>query len=261
MTAAGSMSFDEALLEAKARGFAEADPSLDISGKDAAHKIAILASLAFNTPVTMEDVYIEGIDRIESADIQYASFLGYAIKLLGIARDNGKEGIEARVHPTLIAEDDQLASIRNEFNAVFLRCDFLGDILLSGRGAGAHPTASAVVGDITDIALMMRDHKAIPPYFSSIGARNCLPFGKTRNRYYMRFTTLDRPGIMSKITGILGENNISIARMIQKEENPDHAVAVVMISHSALEEDMARAIEAIDRLSEIQKPTVLIRAL
>ncbi|MDR2734413.1 MAG: homoserine dehydrogenase [Spirochaetota bacterium] len=261
MAAAGSMSFGDALAEAKAHGFAEADPGLDISGRDAAHKIAILASLAFNTPVAMEDVYIEGIDGIESIDIQYARVLGYVIKLLGIARDNGAEGIEARVHPTLILEDNQLASIRNEYNAVYLDCDFLGNILLSGKGAGAHPTASAVVGDITDIALMMRDHKTIPPYFSSAGKRNCIPFGKTRNRYYMRFTTLDRPGILSKITGILGENNISIARMIQKEENPDHPVPIVMISHSAVEEDMARAMQAINDLPEIHKPAVLIRAL
>jgi len=255
------LNFQDALAEAKARGFAEADPTLDISGGDAAHKIAILAALAFNTPVDIRNVYTEGIGAIEGVDIRYAHALGYTIKLLGIARDRSDAGIEARVHPTLIPLDDQLASIRNEFNAVFLRCDFLGDVMLSGKGAGAHPTASAVLGDIADIALMMRDHKTIPPFFSAARKRRCLPFGKTLNRYYMRFSTLDQPGILSRITGILGENNISIARMIQNEESPDEVVPVVMISHTALEEDMARAIAAINSLPEIKKPAVLIRAL
>ena len=261
MASSDTLSFAEALAEAQAKGFAEADPTLDISGGDAANKIAILAALAFNTPVELGDVYVEGIDGIEGIDVRYARILGYTIKLLGIARDNGASGIEARVHPALIPLEDQLSAIRNEFNAVFLRCDFLGAALLSGRGAGAHPTASAVVGDITDIALMMRDHKVIPPFFSMVRKRECLPFGKTKNRYYMRFMTLDRPGIVSRITGILGENNISIAKMVQMEELPDGLVPVVMLSHTALEEDTARALQAIDRLPEIQKPAKLIRAL
>ena len=155
------LSFAAALAEAQARGFAEADPTLDITGGDAAHKIAILAALAFNTPVDMADVHVEGIDRIDTNDIRYARELGYVVKLIGIARERGDAGIEARVHPTLVPVDDQLASIRNEFNAVFLRCDFLGDGMLTGKGAGSRPTASAVVGDIVDIALAMRDHNKI----------------------------------------------------------------------------------------------------
>jgi homoserine dehydrogenase len=261
MSSSDTLGFADALAEAQERGFAEADPTLDISGGDAAHKIAILAALAFNTPVEMEDVYIEGIDGVEGIDVRYARVLGYAIKLLGIAKDNGNAGVETRVHPTLIPLEDQLAAIRNEFNAVFLRCDFLGAALLSGRGAGAYPTASAVIGDVTDIALMMRDHKSIPPFFNAVRKREWLPFGKTRNRYYMRFTTLDRPGIVSKITGILCDNNISIAKMVQMEEFPDNLVPVVMLSHTAFEEDAVRAITAIDRLPGIQKPTKLIRAL
>ncbi|HOG65309.1 MAG TPA: homoserine dehydrogenase [Spirochaetota bacterium] len=255
------LGFADALAEAQSRGFAEADPTLDITGGDAAHKIAILAALAFNTPVDMADVHIEGIDRIDTNDIRYARELGYVVKLIGIARDRGAEGIEARVHPTLVPVDDQLASIRNEFNAVFLRCDFLGDGMLTGKGAGSRPTASAVVGDIVDIALAMRDHESMPPFFASERSRPVVPFGRTENRYYMHFSTVDKPGIMSRITGILGENNISIASMIQKEAGSEEAVPVVMISHTAVEENMARAIKAIDALPEVRKPTVVIRAL
>lgn len=255
------LSFAAALAEAQARGFAEADPTLDITGGDAAHKIAILAALAFNTPVDMADVHVEGIDRIDTNDIRYARELGYVVKLIGIARERGDAGIEARVHPTLVPVDDQLASIRNEFNAVFLRCDFLGDGMLTGKGAGSRPTASAVVGDIVDIALAMRDHNTMPPFFSSARKRPLVPFGRTENRYYMHFSTVDKPGIMSRITGILGENNISIASMIQKEAGSEEAVPVVMISHTAVEENMARAIAAIDALPEVRKPTVVIRAL
>ena len=254
------LSFADALAQAQALGFAEADPTLDITGGDAAHKIAILAALAFNTPVDMADVHVEGIDKVDTNDIRYARELGYTVKLIGIARDRGEAGIEARVHPTLVPVDNQLASIRNEFNAVFLRSDFLGDSMLTGKGAGARPTASAVVGDLVDIALAMRDHKEIPPFFASARKRPVVPFGRTENRYYMHFTTADRPGIMSRITGILGENRISIASMIQKESLDETSVPVVMVSHAAVEEDLARAIAAIDRLPEIKRPTVVIRA-
>jgi homoserine dehydrogenase len=253
--------FDEALAAAQRLGFAEADPTLDISGGDASHKIAILASLAFNTPVDHAAVHCEGISGIDQADIAYAADLGYVVRLIAIARDRGAEGFEARVHPMLVPLHDQLAGIRNEFNAVFVRSDYMGDGMFTGRGAGSFPTASAVIADIVDIAGRIRDGLAAVPVATNWRPRPLLPFADSENRCYLRFTTLDQPGILSRISGILGEHGISIASVKQAESVDPDAVPLVMVTHHARERDLRRAITEIDALEIIRRPTVIIRAL
>ena len=254
--------FDEALKKAQELGLAEADPTLDVNGGDASHKIAILAALAFNTPVLMSNVYVEGIDRINLNDVKYAEELGYVVKLIAIAKDRGKDGIEARVHPMLVPMDNQLAGIRNEFNAVFVRSDYLGDAMFTGRGAGSFPTASAVVADIVDIGIKMRDHVKIAPFISpGSKERNFIPFGDTQNRYYLHFTTADKLGVLSKITGILGDHRISIASVIQKESDDQSSVPLLMMTHEAKERDIVSAVDQINSMTEISKKTVIIRAL
>ena len=256
------MSFEDALARAQELGFAEADPTLDISGGDAAHKIAILAALAFNTPVEMASVPMEGIQNLQLQDVAYAAELGYTVKLIGIARDRGDMGVEARVHPMLVPETDQLAGIRNEFNAVFVRSDYLGDAMFTGKGAGAFPTASAVVGDLVDIGIKMRDHVKIAPFFSKAAQKRPLVgFGDTVNKYYLRFNTADEAGILSRISGVLGEKDISIASMIQKEAVSGDGVPVVMITHEARESDIRAALREIDGFSFIRGATVFMRAL
>lgn len=255
------LAFEEALASAQQLGFAEADPTLDITGGDAAHKIAILASLAFNTPVELAEVHTEGIDNISAQDVEIARELGYVIKLVGVARDRGDAGIEARVHPLLLPFEDQLASIRNEFNAVFLRSDYLGDAMLTGKGAGSFPTASAVVGDLVDISRRLRDDSRIAPFFASYQERPMVPFGDTENRYYLHISTKDEPGILSRISGFLGERGISIASMIQREADEAEAVPLVMLTHTAKESSIREAVALIDALPEAVKPTVIMRAL
>lgn len=255
------LTFEDALQSAQELGFAEADPTLDITGGDASHKIAILASLAFNTPVELADVYTEGIDRVSGQDVQIAGELGYVVKLVAVARDRGEKGIEARVHPLLLPFGDQLAMIRNEFNAVFLRSDYLGDAMLTGKGAGSFPTASAVVGDIVDISRRLKDDARIAPFFASYQERPVVPFGETENRYYLHIKTKDEPGILSQISGFLGDNGISIASVIQKEADEDEAVPLVMLTHIAKEDNLRSAVRHIDALPEVLKPTVVLRAL
>jgi len=254
-------SFEEALKKAQEKGLAEADPSLDINGGDAAHKIAILTSLAFNTPVNIDEVYKEGIDNIDVKDVRYADELGYVIKLIAIAKDRGDEGVESRVHPMLVPKEAQLASIRNEFNAVFVKSDYLGGAMFTGRGAGSFPTASAVVADLVDIAIKIRDHVSIAPFHRHAKARKIIPFGNTVNRYYLRFNSVDEPGMLAKITGVLGQHSISIASVIQKEMEDESSVPVVMLTHEAKEDNVLSAIEEINKFKEIKKPSVFMRAL
>jgi homoserine dehydrogenase len=254
--------FQSALRTAQQLGFAEADPTLDISGGDARHKIVILASLAFNTAVDIDRVYVEGIGRIEKRDMQYAEELGFVLKLLALA-ERQEEGVLVRVHPTLIPRDNPLAAISWEDNAVMVESDFLGKSMYYGKGAGKLPTASAVVADIVDIGRRI----VCSPEFEQ-GAYTFshklaqLPFDRSRSRYYLRFLVLDRPGILSKISGILGDNAISIASVIQKEIEEEHEhVPLVMMTHVALEADIVRAIRAIDNLPEVEGEGTIIRVI
>jgi len=257
--------FEEVLKEAQDLGFAEADPTYDIEGIDTAHKLTLALALSYGKRVNMEDIYMEGISRIGLQDIEFAKELGYNIKLLAIAiqRENA---IEARIHPTMIPFDHLLASVGGNFNAFHFIGDASGSVFLYGQGAGMMPTASAVVSDLIDIARDMAKGvwRRVPlrsfqkDYIDDI---NLMPMDDIVTNYYFRFSALDRPGVLSKISGILGSRNISIASVIQKGRIPDGAgaVPVVMTTHKAREKDVQMALNEIDQLDVVGGKTILIR--
>ncbi|RLD99254.1 MAG: homoserine dehydrogenase [Aquificota bacterium] len=255
------LSFQEALTDAQAKGYAEADPTLDISGMDAAHKAAILATMAFGRYFKAQEVYVEGIDRVDSKDILYAQELGYRVKLLAIIK--GGKQVEIRVHPTMIPLDHSLAKVEGVFNAVYVEGDGVGPAMFYGRGAGEMPTASAVVADVVDIArdLLKGVGRRVPPFsYDRLDRKvEIKPMDEVVTRYYMRFTAQDRPGVLSKISGILASRQISIESVIQKGRREEGTVPVVMMTHEAMERDVREALEEIDQLDVIGKRTVLIR--
>jgi len=257
--AEGGLSFKEALAVAQAKGYAERDPRLDISGDDTKHKLSILALLAFGISPKPDDIYTEGIAGIEACDIRYAREGGYDIKLLAIAKRSGREA-ELRVHPTLISRNHLLSNVGGVYNAIFVKGDLIGENLFFGEGAGARPTSSAVVSDIISIARSSR---------TDARTEKCVAFRRdveslksmddVKTRYYIRFSAIDRPGVLARISGILGKCRISIASVTQKERREEDIVPIVMMTHEALERDMARALKEIDKLSAIRKSSVKIR--
>ena len=257
-----SQAFASVLTEAQAKGYAEADPTLDVGGGDAAHKLQILASLAYGGYIRFSDIYIEGIQKIEAVDIAFARELGYRIKLLAIAKQEQGE-LEVRVHPTMIAETHLLASVGGVYNAVHIRGDSCGSLMFSGRGAGQMPTASSVVADIVEIAHNIVFHR--PSHASllptrAVGSEITLrPMERITSGYYLRVMATDKPGVLSKVSGILGEHNISIASMIQKGRDEAAAVPIVMLTHQAVEGDMRRALQKINALDVIAQETMCIR--
>ncbi len=252
------MGFDEVLKQAQALGFAETPPDLDVNGDDTAHKCAILASLCYSARVPLENVYIEGITKITHLDVAYARAMGYVIKLLAIVRRTEGE-IEARVHPALVSEDHLLASVRREFNGIFVQGDISDSTMYYGRGAGKFPTASAVVADIVDIARRSGGEAPVPfRYTHNIPVRD---IGLVRGRYYLRFTTQDHPGVLGKICGKLGNHGVSIASCHQKEETGETAAHVVMMTHETVESSVMAALAEIDAFEDIVEPTQLIRVL
>ncbi len=256
-------SFAQALAEAQQQGYAEADPTLDVEGIDTAHKLAILVSLAFCTPLNLDSIDVSGISKLDPLDLQFAREFGYAVKLLAIARNDGRE-IEARVHPTLIPRDHMLANVSGAFNAVYLTGDAVGPILLYGQGAGMMPTASAVVSDILDLArnLVHGVKHRVPPLGCDVALespRIIKPLDEVVTNYYFRVAALDRPGVLSQISGILGKHNISIAAVIQKGREVKGAVPIVMITHEAKEANARQALLEIDRLKVVSPPTVFYR--
>ena len=255
--------FADVLADAQAQGFAEADPTFDIEGVDTAHKLALLVSLCFGTRVVFGDIYTEGISEISALDIQFARQFGYKIKLLAIGKlDNGQ--VEARVQPTMIPLNYPLADVDGVFNAVRLLGDFVGPVMLYGRGAGMEATASAVMGDVMAIARTLR---------SSTGARTpalgCCPESLANlplkpmadiiSQYYLRVSALDKPGVLGQVAGILGRYNISIASMIQPERQIGGAVPIVLMTHEAREADVRSALAEIDRLPLMSQPSRFIR--
>lgn len=255
-----NVEFSDALKEAQALGYAEADPTFDIEGIDTAHKLTILATLAYGIPLSYKSLYIEGISRISSQDISFASELGYKVKLLAIAKEADGE-IELRVHPTMLPKEYLIAKVDGPFNAIYVDGDATGSTLYYGRGAGSVPTGSAVVSDIADIARNIQKHAigrvpTLPPFLKKSRIKN---IDDVISRYYFRFSALDKPGVLSKISGILGSYNISIASVIQKGRKFGEAVPLVVLTHEAKEKNVRQAVEEIDRLSVVKGKTVLIR--
>ena len=255
--------FAEALAEAQAEGFAEADPTLDVEGHDTAHKITILSALAYGMPMNLADVYVEGISRLTPQDIRNAEEFGYRIKLLAISKDMGN-AVEARVHPTMIPLDNILASVSGPVNAITVTGHATGDVLHFGRGAGMMPTASAVVSDIVDIA---RNRLAgIGRRLPILGCQPdrvrplpVLPMDELFTDYYIRIMAADRPGVLSVISGILGEHQISIKSVTQKGRQNTGPVPVVMLTHRAREAAVQQALRRITALDVIAEPPMLIR--
>ena len=256
-------SFDEALAEAQQQGYAEADPTLDVGGFDTAHKIAILAALAYGMEINLKDVYIEGISNVTPLDIEFAGQFGYRIKLLAISKLQDNR-VEARVHPTMIPSKNLLASISGTVNAITISGDAVGDILLYGRGAGMMPTASAVVSDIVDIArnILSGSVRRVPPLAyqrESIRRIPVISIDDLVTHYYFRFAAMDRPGVLSKISGILGTYDISLQSVHQKGRKTNGSVPLVMVTHQAREADVKQALSEIRKLNVVSNEPVLIR--
>jgi homoserine dehydrogenase len=257
-------SFGEVLAQAQKLGYAEADPTFDIEGVDSAHKLTIMAAIAFGIPMQFDKVYTEGVSRLTKEDIRYAEELGYRIKLLGITRRTAK-GIELRVHPTLIPAKRLIANVEGVMNAVLVKGDAVGPTLYYGAGAGAEPTASAVVADLVDVTRM---HTADPeqrvPHLAFQPDRMSdlpiLPMEKVETSYYLRLRVLDRPGVLADITRILADQSISIEAMVQKEPSEgEEQVDIIMLTHLTLEKNINDAIGRIESLPVISGKVIRIR--
>ncbi len=249
--------FAEALAEAQRLGYAEADPSFDIDGIDAAHKLAILAALAFGRPVDFGSVHVEGIRSVSALDIAFAGELGYRIKLLGIA-ERTAAGVSARIHPVMIPVTSPLAPVEGVFNAVAFEGDFVGRVLLEGRGAGAGPTASAIVADLIDIAR----GRHTPPFgmaASLLSAEPAVPITEREGAYYLRLMVVDRPGVIADVSAILRDHSVSLESMLQRGRSPGEAVPVVLTTHICREAAMAAALARIGALDSVIAPPTLLR--
>ena len=249
--------FAEALADAQRLGYAEADPSFDIDGVDAAHKLAILAALAFGRPVDFSAVHVEGIRNITALDIKLAEELGYRIKLLGLARCTDR-GVETRVHPCMVPAAFPLARVDGVFNAVVAEGDFVGRVVLEGRGAGAGPTASAVVADLIDIA-RNRHTPVWGAGLDDLAPLPSLPMEERTGAYYLRLMVVDRPGVIADVTGALRDSGISLESMLQRGRAPGEAVPVVLTTHDSPERAMRKAIARIEALETVLESPALIR--
>jgi homoserine dehydrogenase len=250
--------FGEALKQAQKKGYAEADPTFDIEGIDAAHKLAILVRFAFGGKVKFKEIYCEGISQLRSEDIAFAKEFGYRIKLLAIAKLL-EDGIEARVQPTLLPQSHILSNVNGSFNAVLMHGDEVGDVLFYGRGAGSHPTASAVISDLVDIA------KREATRFEGLPMRGIQRSLAIKNissilsRYYLRFHIVDRPGVLAKIAQILGKHHISISDVIQRDRSAGSVVPLILLTHGGHEHDVRGAIDKIDKLKVVRGKSQVIR--
>jgi homoserine dehydrogenase len=255
--------FQVVLTEAQQAGYAEADPTFDVAGIDSAHKLAIMVSLAYGTPVNIKDVYTEGITRITPLDIEYAKEFGLTVKLLGIAKFLDGE-VEARVHPTMLPASSPVGQVDGVYNAIQVVGDAVQDIVLYGQGAGSLPTGSAVVSDVIDIArnLISGASRRVPAGSFQVDQRRPLrirPMEEIQTLYYLRFMVLDRPGVLSQIAGVLGQQGISISKVLQKGRKEGQTVPVVIMTHTARERHVQAALREIDRMPFISEPTTLIR--
>ena len=250
--------FGQALEEAQRLGFAEADPTADVEGHDAAAKLAILATIAFGTAVHDADVYREGIQRVTAQDIGFAAELGYALKLLAIAREQDG-AVEARVHPAFLPLTHPLAAIGNELNAVFVRGDAVGEVMFVGRGAGGSPTASAVVADLIDVARNRRmgGHGRIG--FGALAQRPLRPMEDTASPFYLLMQVTDRPGVFARIAAVFGEEDVSIASIMQKSRG--ETADIVMVTHTARERQMRRVLSRLEELDVVRTVRNVIRVI
>ena len=253
------LEFDDVLKQAMELGFAETPPDLDIEGHDTAHKCQIIASLCYSSEINLDDIYVEGITGISRSDVAYAREMGYLIKLLAIVQKVDGE-IEARVHPTLVPKEHLLASVRNEFNAVYVQSDIADATLYYGRGAGKLPTASAVIADIVDVA--RRGDTPAPAPFKYMEKLSVRDIGHHCGRYYLRLTALDKPGVFGKVSSILGKHGVSIASCIQKEDHEiNRPVDVVLMTHETEESSLRAALDEINALDSITENAQAIRVL
>jgi len=254
--------FKEVLKDAQRKGYAESDPTNDLEGIDAANKIAILSSIAFDTTVDVKDIYVEGISRITKKDILDAKELGYVVKLLAIAKDTGDE-LDVRVHPALISSEHQLASVDDNYNGIYIIGDAVGPVMFYGQGAGGDSAASAVISDIIYIARNIVNGVAgkVPSIFFKNDRikRKIKPIGEIKFRYFLRFIVVDQPGVLASISGILGKFNISISSVIQKEQQKGNKVPVIIMTYEAEERNMKLSLEEIDKLPVVKEKTFAIR--
>ncbi len=249
--------FADVLADAQKLGYAEADPSFDVDGIDAAHKLSILAAMAFGRPVAFEDLHVEGIRRVSALDIAFATELGYRIKLLGIARRTDA-GIEARVHPCMVPQSAPIARVDGVFNAVVAEGDFVGRVMLEGRGAGAGPTASAVVADLIDIA-RGRHTPVWGVGADQLSHAPSVPMSAHVGAYYLRLMVVDRPGVIADVTAVLRDEGVSLESMLQRGRSPGEAVPVVLITHETGEAAMRAALVRIAALNAVLEEPALIR--
>jgi homoserine dehydrogenase len=249
--------FADVLAEAQQLGYAEADPSFDIDGVDAAHKLAVLAAVAFGSAVDFKGVYVEGIRHVSALDIDFAADLGYRIKLLGLARPTPR-GLEQRVHPCMVPRSTPIAHVEGVFNAVMVEGDFVGRVMLEGRGAGARPTASAVVADLLDIALGRWSSSFTVPA-SALRVLAASPMAHHVGAYYLRLMVVDRPGVIADVAAALRDEQVSMEQMIQRGRSPGEAVPVVLTTHETEEAPMRRALERIAKLNTVVEPPRMIR--
>jgi len=255
--------YGKVVKEAVELGYAEDPPTLDVDGTDAAHKLAILISLAYGSPVAFKDIYREGITLLTPDDIRFAQEFGYCVKLLALARDRG-DSVEARVHPVMIPNDHILANVNWAYNAIYIEGDFVGPNLYYGLGAGRRPTGSAVAADVIELSrrIVNGEKGTLPPlahYGQAQKKVTIKPMNSLSMPYYFRFSAVDRPGVLSKISGVLGKHDISITSVIQKGREVNGPVPVVMLTHEALEENVKKAISVIDKMDVVTDKTVIIR--
>ena len=258
--AADQASYKKALADAQRLGYAERDPTLDVDGIDSAHKLTILAALAFGADFPYRDIHVEGMAGTEPADITYAAELGYTLKLLAIGKRFGNE-LELRVHPTLLPNEHPLASVHDVFNAICVRGSAVGDTMFYGRGAGQMPTASAIVADLVDVLLGKAKPsfdrlRLFPGRTESLRVRR---IGEIESRYYLRFNALDRPGVLARIAGEFARHDISIASVMQKERHATRAVPLIILTHQAREANLRQAIADIPPHKVVEGAPVVIR--
>lgn len=251
------LDFQEVLREAQTLGYAEADPSADVEGYDAARKLAILSSIAFNVRVPLEKVFVEGITKISAVDIAYAGELHCVVKLLGIAKETD-EGLELRVHPALLAESHPLAAVNDVYNAIFIRGDAVGDVMFYGRGAGELPTASAVVADVMSAARHLLYNVPGIVNCTCFEEKSIKPMGTTLTKYYVRLQAVDKPKVLAGISSVFGDNEVSLASVIQKQ-NSENKAEIVLVTHEVWEENLQKALQAIKELATVYEITSVIR--